>query len=73
MREIAFIKKNKSKWLALEQSLSSKDKQNPDELADSYIQLLNDLSFSQTYYPKSKTTIYLNSIVTGKQIGRAHV
>ena len=64
MREIAFIKKNKSKWLALEQSLSSKDKQNPDELADSYIQLLNDLSFSQTYYPKSKTTIYLNSLVT---------
>ena len=64
MREIAFIKKNKSKWLALEQSLSSKEKQNPDELADSYIQLLNDLSFSQTYYPKSKTTIYLNSLVT---------
>ena len=64
MREIAFIKQNKSKWLDFEQSLKSKDKRNPDELADSYIQLLNDLSYSQTYYPKSKTTVYLNFLVS---------
>ena len=64
MREIAFIKQNKSKWLDFEQSLKDKSKRNPDELADLYIQLLNDLSFSQTYYPKSKTTIYLNFLVS---------
>jgi uncharacterized membrane protein SpoIIM required for sporulation len=64
MREIAFIKQNKSKWLDFEQSLKVKSKRNPDELADLYIQLLNDLSFSQTYYPKSKTTIYLNFLVS---------
>ena len=64
MREISFIKKNKSKWLEVEQSLNQKQSQNPDELADAYIQLINDLSYSQTYYPKSKTTEYLNFLVT---------
>ena len=64
MREIAFIKRNKSKWLEFEQSLNIKQNRNPDELADAYIQLLNDLSYSQTYYPKSKTTEYLNFLVT---------
>src|ERR1035437_9854338 len=64
MREIAFIKQNKSKWLDFEQSLKNNSKRNPDELADAYVQLLNDLSYSQTYYPKSKTTIYLNFLVS---------
>lgn len=64
MREISFIKKNKSKWLEVEQSLNKKQSRNPDELADAYIQLINDLSYSQTYYPKSKTTEYLNFLVT---------
>ena len=64
MREIAFIKQNKSKWLDFEQSLDKSSTRNPDELADSYIQLLNDLSYAQTYYPKSKTTIYLNFLVS---------
>lgn len=64
MREIAFIKQNKSKWLDFEQSLKERTKRNPDELANLYIQLLNDLSYSQTYYPKSKTTVYLNFLVS---------
>ena len=64
MREIAFIKQNKSKWLAFEESLKEKINHNPDELAGLYIQLLNDLSYSQTYYPKSKTTVYLNFLVS---------
>jgi len=64
MREIAYIKQNKSKWLDFEQSLMNNSKRNPDELADAYVQLLNDLSYSQTYYPKSKTTIYLNFLVS---------
>ncbi|MBP6611097.1 MAG: stage II sporulation protein M [Paludibacter sp.] len=63
MREIAFIKKNKQKWMTFEHSLSVKEDRKPDELADAYLQLLNDLSYSQTYYPKSKTTEYLNHLV----------
>ena len=64
MREIAFIKQNKSKWLDFEKQLNNKADRNSDELANSYIQLLNDLAFSQTYYPKSKTTVYLNYLVS---------
>lgn len=64
MREIAFIKQNQSRWLEFEQSLDSNTDRNPDELAEEYIHLLNDLSYCQTYYPKSKTTDYLNFLVT---------
>jgi uncharacterized membrane protein SpoIIM required for sporulation len=62
MREVAFIKRNKDKWLAFEQAILGKIKKNPDDLAGLYIQLVNDLSFAQTYYPKSKTVIYLNHL-----------
>ncbi|MGA9213232.1 stage II sporulation protein M [Kaistella sp.] len=60
MREVAFIKQNKEKWLGIEQVIAGKVKKNPDDLSSLYINLVNDLSFAQTYYPKSKTTIYLN-------------
>ncbi|MBW7868749.1 MAG: stage II sporulation protein M [Brumimicrobium sp.] len=60
MREIAFIKQNKEKWIEIEEVVQGKAKKNPDELSSLYVQLMNDLSFSQSYYPKSKTTIYLN-------------
>ena len=62
MREVAFIKRNKDKWLAFEQAITGQSKVNPDDLAGLYIQLVNDLSFAQTYYPKSKTVIYLNHL-----------
>lgn len=64
MREVLFIKQNKEKWADIESSLLGKNKMTPDELSHAYIQLLNDLSFSQTYYPKSKTTDYLNFLVS---------
>lgn len=62
MREVAFINRNKDKWLEFEQAILGKNKKNPDDLAGLYIQLVNDLSFAQTYYPKSKTVIYLNHL-----------
>ncbi|QDP84880.1 stage II sporulation protein M [Chryseobacterium sp. SNU WT5] len=62
MREVAFIKQNKEKWLGIEQVIAGKIKKNPDDLSSLYINLVNDLSFAQTYYPKSKTTIYLNNL-----------
>lgn len=62
MREVAFIRQNKEKWLEFERAITSKDQKNPDEMASLYIQLMNDLSFAQTYYPKSKTVVYLNHL-----------
>ncbi|MBH1960561.1 MAG: stage II sporulation protein M [Flavobacteriia bacterium] len=62
MREVAFIKQNKEKWLGIERVIEGKVKKNPDDLSSMYINLVNDLSFAQTYYPKSKTTVYLNNL-----------
>ncbi|MEO8516305.1 MAG: stage II sporulation protein M [Flavobacterium sp.] len=64
MREIAFIKQNKTKWLEFEQVIFGKTKKNPDEIANLYVQLVNDLSYAQTYYPKSKTVVYLNHLAS---------
>ncbi len=64
MREVAFIKQNKTKWLDFEQAIFGKSIKNPDEIANLYIQLVNDLSYAQTYYPKSKTVIYLNYLAS---------
>lgn len=62
MREVAFIKQNKEKWLSFEQAIFNNDFKDSDELASQYIHLINDLSYAQTYYPKSKVIIYLNQL-----------
>jgi uncharacterized membrane protein SpoIIM required for sporulation len=64
MREVAFIKQNKQKWLDFEEAIFGKSKKNPDEMASLYIHLVNDLSYAQTYYPKSKTVVYLNYLAS---------
>ncbi len=62
MREVLFIKQNKPKWLEFEKAIYGNSKKTPDELAGLYIQLMNDLSYAQTYYPKSKTITYINHL-----------
>ena len=64
MREVAFIKQNKEKWLEFEQAIFGKSNKNPDELANLYIHLVNDLAYAQTYYAKSKTITYLNYLAS---------
>jgi uncharacterized membrane protein SpoIIM required for sporulation len=64
MREVAFIKQNKEKWLDFEQAIFGKSKKNPDEMASLYIHLVNDLSYAQTYYARSTTVIYLNYLAS---------
>ncbi len=62
MREVAFIKQNKEKWLQFEKAIQQKKVENPDELSQLYLQLINDLAYAQTYYKKSKLIIYLNDL-----------
>lgn len=64
MREASFVKQNKEKWIGFEQALHNNIKLNPDNLASYYIQLTNDLSYAQTYFPESKTLLYLNSLAS---------
>ncbi len=62
MREAAFVKQNKEKWIAFEKAITLKSNVDPDALANGYIQLTNDLAYAQTYYAESKVLLYLNSL-----------
>jgi len=58
MREALFVKQNSQKWKDYE---NLKDK-GPDELAESFISITDDLAYAKTFYPKSNTTKYLNGL-----------
>ena len=62
MKEITFLNQNADKWQQFESLIDTKGNSNSDLMADLFIQLTDDLSYSKTNYPKSKTTQYLNSI-----------
>lgn len=62
MREVVFLRKNEKKWRSIEQLLGGGETADPDTLADLYIELTDDLAYSQTNYPGSKTTLYLNGL-----------
>ncbi len=58
MREPLFVKQNIKKWEDFENVPTS----NPDDLANRFIQITDDLAYAKTFYPKSKTTEYLNGL-----------
>lgn len=62
MREVAFLRKNADKWKKFEQLLKNKSNDDPDQLADLYIELSADLAYAQANYPGSKTEQYLNQL-----------
>ncbi len=64
MREAAFVKKNKKKWLLFEEVLDKTTQLSPDKLSDLYIEITDDLSYAKTFYPNSNTALYLNSIAS---------
>lgn len=60
MREAAFVKQNKDKWLRFESLIGDRSNISPNELADLYVEVTDHLSYAQTFYPESKTLVYLN-------------
>lgn len=64
MKEILFIRKNIAKWREMEEVAQKASSTHPDVLADTYNELTADLSFSQTHYPHSRITIYLNNLAS---------
>lgn len=58
MREARFIKKNVEKW----NRYQHEETKDPDEMADRFITLLDDLAYAKTFYPKSKVTRWINGI-----------
>ena len=37
----------------------------PDEIAERFIAITDDLAYAKTFFPKSKTTVYLNTLAAG--------
>lgn len=64
MRESAFAKANISKWEEFERLIASRQKKDPDQLAELFIHLTDDLAYAKTHYPKSDITNYLNNLST---------
>ena len=65
MREVSFLKQNQEKWRRVESILDKNNDVTPDESADLFIELTDDLSYARTHYPESVTTKYLNSLTGG--------
>jgi len=61
MREALFIKQNSAKWKEYENTKAT----DPDELAERFVIITDDLAYSNTFYPQSKTTLYLNGLAAG--------
>ena len=58
MREARFIKQNVEKWTQYQHEPVD----DPEETANRFITLLDDLSYAKTFYPKSKVTRWINGI-----------
>ncbi len=58
MREAMFIKKNVDKW----NTYQTKAPDTPDEAAEQFTTLIDDLSYAKTFYPRSKVTHWINGL-----------
>ncbi|HYG18105.1 MAG TPA: stage II sporulation protein M [Ohtaekwangia sp.] len=61
MKETRFIAQNKEKWIESEALLSQPVK-DPEKLSNLFTQVVDDLSYSRTYYPNRSVRVYLNKI-----------
>jgi len=64
MKETVFLKRNVERWKQIEAMFAQESQIEPDLLAKLFIELTDDLSYSKTFYPKSKTTKYLNGLTS---------
>lgn len=61
MKETNFVRQNKEKWLQSEQFIRG-DQKDPEKLSTLFVQVADDLSYSQTYYKHRSIRVYLNTI-----------
>lgn len=65
MREGLFLKKNIDKWKQYQHETVT----DPDEMAEQFTELVNDLGYAKTFYPQSKVTQYLNGLASRIYLG----
>lgn len=58
MREALFIKRNAKKW----QEYQHFQTDDPDEKAERFINLVDDLAYAKTFYPHGRVTRWINSL-----------
>ena len=58
MRESTFIKRNLPRWKKYQEEPT----EDPDEMAERFTALLDDLAYAKTFYSFSKVTNYINSM-----------
>ena len=58
MREALFIKRNAKKW----QEYQHFETDDPDEKADRFINLVDDLAYAKTFYPHGRVTRWINNL-----------
>lgn len=61
MRETHFIKQNKDNWETFEEELKKK-KKDPEKLNSLFVDITDDLSYSNSFYKNRSVKYYLNSI-----------
>jgi uncharacterized membrane protein SpoIIM required for sporulation len=65
VREGQFIQQNIEKWKIYQYEPTT----DPDEMAERFTELVNDLGYAKTFYPQSKVTLYLNKLASGIYLG----
>ena len=61
MKETSFVNQNKEKWAKFE-SLSKQKNNDPDEIAELFTEITEDLSYARTFYPRRSVRVYLNQL-----------
>jgi len=67
MKEIYFINSNSERWKSFENILEDPQRAEPDQLADLFIRVTDDLSYSRTFFPSGESTKYLNGLAARLQ------
>ena len=62
MREAVFVRRHADDWEAFEKRLDANVGADPDEVAEGYVRVTDDLAYARTFYSGSATAAYLNGL-----------
>lgn len=60
MREVVFIRRNQERWHSYEHEAAA----TPEELAERFVALTDDLAYARTFYPTAPVTQHLNQLAS---------
>ena len=64
VKEVTFLNRNAERWKQTEKIISLKKNNNPDYVAELFIQITDDLAYAKSYFPDTPTERYLNSLAS---------